>query len=409
MSCGYTNFVCHNNDKMNKSKTMHKLITIIFGLFFATVSISLANNSLNHIETLVLVDSIDTIKYNESNQIAKDSINITNKGENDYKNDKTLSCSCIVQSIIAIFGSLLTVLASLGIFYWQIKRDRKKEINRQKQIEQDKSEIFAKEQDKYWDYLLLVLDSIVENSKKQSKNCAIFSENSKMLKIEPETLHFAANYNLKRFLENTDQKELLIYFTKNSKNKNESIELFRDLYKFLDFLKAEIDNILETNEKFQSDLNNQRKEYSNNFERFKDDIFWLSKFIKDNSSSLHNDDLGISNLIDKSLSNYLKEMIGDKSEKKEDVRNIEEQHNLIVKEIFENLRDNYLQSRFSSELTFRCKSLIYDFKKMSLTNENLVSVFKRYSESLMETSEKLSEIRQKITTNNSYLSGKSGN
>jgi hypothetical protein len=380
---------------------MHEWIMIIFGFVFATLSSSIANDSLNYTNTLISVDSTGIIKPIDSNLITKDSIKTGYKEEIDFKKDNDNSCSCLIQSIIAILASLLTVLGSLGIFYWRIKRDRTKEIDRQKQIEKEKSEIFAKEQDKYWNYLLLVLDSIIENSKQQSEYCNVFSENSKVLKTEPDILQFAANYDLKRFLENTDQKELLIYFTKDSENKEERIKLFRDLYKKLDFLKAEIDNILETNKNFQSDLNSQRQNYALQLENFKDELFNQSKFIKDNASSLNDDDIAIAKLIDSTLSTFINEMIKLKETDIDRLKDLEKHHTLIVDKIFEELRDKFTNSRFVTGIAFKCKSLIYNYKRLNLTNSNMILAFENYAKSLLETSNELMEIKQKITAHNS--------
>ena len=371
---------------------------IIFGFLFATLSFSIANASLNQTDTVIPVDSSSFIKTIDSNLTAKDSVKTGHKENKVLKNDN--SCSCLIQSIITILASLLTVLGSLGIFYWQIKKDRKKEINRQNQVEKEKLEVLAKEQDKYWNYLLLVIDSIIENSVKQSEYCHEFSEKSKIISTKSAILGYAANYDLTRFLNSTDQKELLIHFSNKSVNKDESIVLFRELYKSLDFLKATIQNVIETNENFIENLNKLRQDYSIRFESFKEELVSIRKFIHDNSPQLNEDDKGIAEKIKDIFDTYFSVMSRAKKENKDDFNNVELHYELITGKLLLELKDKFHNSRFYPDLILRCKSVKFLFENLRMTTNNLVETFNEYSISLKKESEKLKELKLKITAHN---------
>lgn len=245
----------------------------------------------------------------------------------------------------------------------------------------------------------MVLDNIANNTKNQSVFCQKFSTQLKNENLRPAMLEMAASYSLDRFLDKTEQKELLHHFLIRMGQSQENIELFNEIYKNLDYVKALLENIFETNEKFQNDLNIQRQNFSLQFDNFKEYIITLEARIKSESDK-NEDDIGLQMFIRETVVEYFKTFIDSNGEHQIENDNIGKHYELFSQKLLTKLQTSYKSSRFHMDLFLRCKNIKFIYIHLFLTVENQITTFENYGASLKKVSDDLKTLKQKITAPN---------
>ncbi len=317
----------------------------------------------------------------------------------DDSNPKDTACSCLWQSILTILAPIIGIFGSLLIFYLKLKSDKEKEADELARRQREEANKKHQENENYWKYLILVLDNIVKNTKNQSNFCQIFSDKLKNENLRPAMLEFAASYSLDRFLDKTEQKELLHHFLIRMGQNQKNIELFNEIYKNLDYVKALIENIVGTNENFQGDLNNQRNNFSIQYDNFRDYLIALEAEISTNTNNSE-EDKQLLQFIKTTIVEFFQSFFDSEGNPKIENDNISKLFELLPQKILNKLHTSYKNSKYHLDLFLRCKNIKVTYFRLFMTVSKQIETFKQYAISLEKVSNDLNNIKNEITAPN---------
>lgn len=271
------------------------------------------------------------------------------------------------------FSALIGTLTALFFFYLKIWHERKKDNDRNKQIN------LAKLQ-----YLIYLIEGIIKSVAQQNDYIRETISSIEKNSVESQSLNWVPKNDLKRLAIQLNQEDYFLAYIKELGKDEDSIRRFKEIFSILYFLDTVFDQVFKLSKEVGDSFISKRNQYVSSYYDLEFEIVRKAS----------------SNMYDKVLNHFLIEKMKEIRSQKEKKNDFAFIHNGFVLSVSDELLEKYSQLDYSRELYSYLIPLINQFEEIKKINidylDYLQKAYTDIQSEILQLENKLQKIKTKF-------------
>lgn len=268
--------------------------------------------------------------------------------------------SSILEKIWTFLASFIGLGIPLLLFYLGLKEDKKREIKRKNDRQNDNLKYFA-----------ILVENVIIVCNKQAGNCMRIAEESASHPTEFPIIEKVVGTDIKRIVNLVNHENIFHAYVSKFGNKTEKIKEFRTIFSYLDYLDKTYDQHIFDYENFKQKFDSIFFEYKILSEELMDYVTSLIRSIKKENPDNEKDDF--LNFIDELILYYYKEL-KNKGIEKDMNYDFENFIDPIKKELIRKYRD----VKYTDYITIQAKKATYKYNDLINLSKSINIAFEEF-------------------------------